>query len=61
MPSLSVEEVDFASPAGSKLAIENSVVYPPAVFLEGRLIGQGKIEADDMIATIREANGVLAH
>lgn len=58
MPSLVVEEINFASPAGSKLAMENGVLYPPAVFLDGKLIGKGKIDTDAMTATIRETNGV---
>ena len=49
--------MEFASPAGSKIAIENSVLYPPAVFVNGTLIAKGKIDADKMVATIRELNG----
>jgi hypothetical protein len=58
MPDLTVEELEFTSPAGSKLAIENEILYPPAVFVDGTLIAKGKIHADQMIATIREMNGV---
>lgn len=58
MPDLAVEEVEFTSPSGSKLAIEHGILYPPAVFLNGTLIAQGKIDADKMIATIREMNEV---
>lgn len=54
MPSLLVEEVDFTTTLGSKLAIENNILYPPAVFLEGKMIAKGKIDADSVIATIRE-------
>jgi predicted thioredoxin/glutaredoxin len=57
MPGLVVEEMEFASPAGSKIAIENGVLYPPAVFVNGTLIAKGKIDADKMVATIREQNG----
>jgi len=57
MPDLIIEEVEFGSTAGSKLAVENRILYPPAVFLNGRLIAKGKIDADRMIWTIRESNG----
>lgn len=57
MPSLVVEEIDFASQAGSKLAVENGVLYPPAVFLDGKLIGKGKIDTDAMTARIRQGKG----
>jgi predicted thioredoxin/glutaredoxin len=59
MTNLTVDEVDFASAFGSKLAIDNGVLYPPAVFLDGNLIGKGKIDADDMTATIRSAIQVV--
>ena len=57
LPSLVVEEIDFTSPAGSKLAFENNVLHPPAVFLDGRLFAKGKIYPEKMISTIREMNG----
>lgn len=57
MPELIIEEMEFASPAGSKLAMENGVLYPPAVFVNGTLIAKGKIDAEKMTATIRELNG----
>ena len=60
MPSLVVEEMEFASPAGSKLAMENGILYPPAVFVDGTLIAKGRIDADKMVAAIRELNGVRA-
>ncbi len=56
MPNLTVEEVEFTSPAGSKLAIENGILYPPAVFLNGQLVAKGKIDADAMVAQIRKVN-----
>ena len=58
MPNLTVEEVEFTSPAGSKLAIENGILYPPAVFVNGKLIAKGKIDADVMVADILQMNGV---
>lgn len=57
MADLNVQEVDFSSSDGSRLAIENRVLYPPAVFIDGKLIGKGKIDAEKMVATIREMTG----
>ncbi len=57
-PQIEVEEIEFSSQVGSKLAVENGVLYPPAVFLEGKLIAKGKIDAEKMIATIQEAEMV---
>lgn len=57
-PAITIEEVEFTSSAGSKLAIENNIAYPPAVFLDGKLIAKGKIYAEQMIAAIRSQNGV---
>ena len=57
MPDLSVEEVEFKSLSGSKLSIESSVLYPPAVFLDGKLLAKGKIDAEKMITAIREWRG----
>jgi len=54
MPNLAVEEVEYTSASGAKLSIENGVQYPPAVFLDGKLISKGKIDADTMTKTIRE-------
>lgn len=56
MPDLAVEEVEFTSAAGTKLAIENHILYPPAVFLDGALIAEGKIDAETMVMQIRNAN-----
>ena len=57
MPDLAVEEVDYYSSAGSKLAVENSITYPPAVFIEGTLFEKGKIHTDEMAASIRRTKG----
>jgi hypothetical protein len=56
IPSLVVEEIDFTSSAGSILAIETGVLYPPAVFLEDMLIAKGKIDAETLTANIRAAS-----
>jgi hypothetical protein len=58
MPNLTVEEVEFTSPTGTKLAIENGILYPPAVFLNGVMIAKGKIDADAMVTKIRKANEI---
>ena len=51
LPGLSVEEVDFGSTEGMKLAVEHQILYPPAVFMDGTLLLKGKIHED----TLREA------
>ena len=53
IPNLVVEEVDYTSSVGSRLALQNNVLYPPAVFLNGELIAKGKIDANKLIATIQ--------
>jgi hypothetical protein len=60
MTKLTVEEVEFRSPHGSKLAIAHDILYPPAVFLDGQLIAKGKIDAGTMAAKIRIANEMNA-
>jgi glutaredoxin len=56
LPVLTVEEVEYTSLNGSKLAIENGVLYPPAVFLNEHLIAKGKIDRDTLVAQIRHAS-----
>jgi glutaredoxin len=55
--NLAVEEIDFASPTGSKMAIQNNITYPPAVFVDGKLVAKGKIYAEQVVAAIRTENG----
>ncbi len=57
MPDLTVDEVDYNSPNGSKLAMENGITYPPAVFIEGKLFEKGKVHTEDMVASIRKMKG----
>jgi len=52
-PDISIEEIEFTSAAGAKLAIENNITYPPAVFLEGKLIGKGKIYAEQIVTAVQ--------
>jgi predicted thioredoxin/glutaredoxin len=56
IPTLSISEVEFTSAAGTKLATENAILYPPAVFMNGALIAKGKIDAEKMVSTIRRMN-----
>jgi len=51
--NVAVEEIDFASPTGSKMAIENNVAYPPAVFVDGKLVAKGKIHEEQLAVAIR--------
>jgi hypothetical protein len=60
MPDLNVHEIDFASPVGSRLAIENNVIYPPAIFLDDTLIAKGKIFAEQLVAAIQTRCGASA-
>ena len=52
-PSISIEEVEYASNVGAKLAIDNNIAYPPAVFLDGKLLAKGKIYAEQIVAAVR--------
>jgi hypothetical protein len=58
MPNLTIEEVEFTSPVGTKLAMENGILYPPAVFLNGAMIAKGKIDANAMVMEIRKSNEI---
>lgn len=52
LPELSMDEVDFASESGMKLAIEFQVLYPPAVFIDD-MVFKGKIPEDELKEAIR--------
>ncbi len=58
MPNLTVEEVEFTSAVGTKLATENGILYPPAVFLNGVMIAKGKIDANAMVMEIRKSSEI---
>ena len=45
---INVREVPFDSPEGLDLALANSVLYPPAVFLDGRLLAKGRIHEEEL-------------
>jgi len=57
MPDLCVQEVEFKSASGATLSLKNNVLYPPAVFLDGKLLAKGKIDVEKMIVAIRESRG----
>jgi predicted thioredoxin/glutaredoxin len=52
-PSITIEEVEYTSNTGSKLAIESNIAYPPAVFLDGKLLAKGKIYAEQIVAAVQ--------
>jgi glutaredoxin len=52
-PDISIQEVEFTSAAGGELAIENNITYPPAVFLDGKLIGKGKIYSEQIVTAVQ--------
>jgi glutaredoxin len=58
-PDVSIEEVEYTSNAGSKLAIENNIAYPPAVFLDGKLLAKGKIYAEQITEAV-QAHGIVS-
>lgn len=38
-----LREVRFDSEEGGELAVEHSILFPPAVFVDGRLVAKGKV------------------
>ena len=59
LPNLEVEEVDLSSKEGLDFAVKNSILYPPAVFIDGRLYAKGRIYPDKLGEAIRSAAGVV--
>lgn len=55
IPGVFVEEVDFTSEQGMKLAFEYQILYPPAVFINGELFGKGKIYEEELKQAIRSS------
>ncbi len=53
IPDMSIEEIDFGSEEGIKLAVQNQILYPPAVFVEGRLLMKGKIRENELKEAVR--------
>lgn len=48
-----VEEVDMGSERGTSLAIRHNVIYPPAVFVDGRLLCWGKVRESELQTALR--------
>lgn len=59
IPSLEVTELDLSSKEGLDLVVKNSILYPPAVFIDGRLYAKGKIYPEKLRDAIRKAAGVI--
>lgn len=55
LPEISVRELDFTSEEGVTLAIKNSILYPPAVFINGSLFAKGKIFEEPLKDAVRKA------
>lgn len=56
LPGIRVREVDFASEEGVALAVKNSILYPPAVFINRSLFANGKIMEDPLKEAVRKAS-----
>ncbi len=52
-----MREVDFASEEGVALSIKNTILYPPAVFINGSLFAKGKIMEEPLKEAVRKAAG----
>jgi thiol-disulfide isomerase/thioredoxin len=55
LPELCVREVDFTSEEGMALAVKNSILYPPAVFINGFVFAKGKIMEEPLKEAVRKA------
>jgi glutaredoxin len=55
LPEMRVREVDFTSDEGMALAVKNSILYPPAVFIDGLLFAKGKILEEPLKEAVRKA------
>jgi predicted thioredoxin/glutaredoxin len=59
MPNLTLEEIEYTSTTGAKLSMANSITYPPAVFLDGKLIAKGKVDANALIQAIHGNTAII--
>lgn len=48
VPSLNVREVSFDSDEGMKLAMQHNILFPPAIFIDGRMMAKGKVREEDL-------------
>lgn len=55
LPEIVVREVDFTSEEGVGFAVRNSILYPPAVFINGSLFAKGKIMEEPLKEAVRKA------
>jgi thiol-disulfide isomerase/thioredoxin len=55
LPELGVREVDFTSEEGIALAVKNSILYPPAVLINGCVLAKGKIMEEPLKEAVRKA------
>ena len=55
LPELGLREVDFTSEEGMALAVKNSILYPPAVFINGFIFAKGKIMEEPLKEAVRKA------
>ncbi len=55
LPQVTVREVDFASREGVALAMRDSILYPPAVLIDGKLFAKGKVGEEELKAAVRAA------
>ena len=55
LPEIEVREVQFTSEEGVALSIKNSILYPPAIFINGVLFAKGKILEEPLKEAVRRA------
>ena len=55
LPEIQIREVDFASDEGVALAVKNSILYPPAVLINGALFAKGRIMEGPLKEAVRRA------
>lgn len=50
-----MKEVNFTSEEGVALSVRNTILYPPAVFINGFMFGKGKIMEEPLKEAVRKA------
>jgi len=55
LPEIEVRDVDFTSNEGVRLSVKNTILYPPAVFIDGALFAKGKIWEEPLKEAVRKA------
>lgn len=46
--ALEVREVQLDSEEGAELAVRHNILFPPAVFVDGRLVAKGKVREGEL-------------